>query len=648
MNRDTDEKSLQEELRQQADSEAERIREEGFPALASKIEDSAVSKLEQQDFIEKLKEKNPDASKYIDSMYAGLQALEDVIKHSNEGGSQFKGSIDPAGDVLPEENLVVEPLGDREYVYNYDGDRGISTSQNEEVGDGIEIQYLEIGEDWFKLDGKPLTTQDLIYQEPSKEKLQDWIEGKKKSKSGKQIYNDVKLYLETFLDLPREHHYDVATITALQSWCRPAINTVFYLAVAGAFGSGKTALLEALEPVFYHGKLAGSMTESGLRRAIERLKLSPLYDELDVETGTTDSIKYRSLRQGYRKGNQAIMANAKSHKLESFDTFGSKAFSLHGDIERALKQRSIPISIAETEDKRLPVVNQYKRGFGKSLATELLIWYLENISQAVAEVSEVSEVAVERDGDSKNADEIRQEIYDAATEDFNEEQLEFLQDYSGRVSELAYISNRVSEIFNVNTVEALRKSFEFKSEMELEYDDDARIEILRDMIVNEYELRKENLEKQNSTGTVWIKRKEIKKDFDEEMNNRGLEAATGHTFKRFLRELGFTDEVNYKKVKVPDDGEKKSLKCLLIDKKARRKLGIEDGASDSSNFGNRSNSGNRLKKVRKALPEKGASKDEQTVINDSGIGEEEAESILQELSKDGVIFQPKPGVIERL
>jgi hypothetical protein len=573
----------------------------------------------------------------------------------NTSRSKIGLKIHPGGDFIEEEDLVIEPLGNFTYAYKKGEIRGVTSADEFDLGD-ISIEGVKIEDKVYEFLEDKSGLRSPVFKTAEMQKIRAWANGEKEALSGEELFEKCKNYLELFLDLPKEHHYDVATITAMQSWCRPAVNTVFYLSIAGAFGSGKSTVLEALEPIFYHGKLTGSMTESALKRAIESQKLSPLYDELDVETGTQDSIKYRSIRQGYRKGNPTILTNPDNYELETFDTFSSKAFSMHGDIETALKSRSIPISIAESDDNRLPVINQFKEGLGQELTTELLVWYLENIPDAVARVSEVSQVALNLQPHSENIQEARQEIYQKATQNFTKEQLEFLEEHNGRVTELAFISNLVTEIFDVDVVDSLKESFEYKQEMELEYDENSLLNLLKELIIERFEEREDRERYKNSQGLVWIKNKEIHDDFNQRLKENDLSGVSPQKFKEYKRELGFVDELNHKKVKVPEnpstaESDKKSLTCLLIDKKAKRKLGL----LDQGNQDNQRNHGNS--DVRRPQHEivKAASNLEcigftegipskaEEIEEESGLKPDIFEEVFQRMQKEGMVKEEKPG-----
>lgn len=108
-----------EQLRQQADSEAERIRDEGFRALASEIEDTSIQKLMDEDFIQELQEEYREAEDLLDSLYAGLTVLRDEIRYSDD-----EDSVEPDSEKNPldRENLpfVTSHLKGFEYL-----DRGI-------------------------------------------------------------------------------------------------------------------------------------------------------------------------------------------------------------------------------------------------------------------------------------------------------------------------------------------------------------------------------------------------------------------------------------------------------------------------------------------------------------------------------------------
>ncbi len=509
--------------------------------------------------------------------------MEKKGKSKEEKPIEYGGVLHPGGGVGLREKLVYEPIGNYEYLWIYGGKRGRSRAFFREK----EGWFVKIGEDYFKLKGGVIS--ELAYTTPvSEDSIGRWLRGEYKVKRGAEIYAGVLNYMKSFLDLPREHYYITNALLVLESWLVEFLMVVFYGSIIGGFGSGKTAALEALAIVMRHGVLAGSIKSSGIARVGSDQKLSLLFDEFDVGSDKKgDNEANKIVRQAYRRGNTFIrMKQTRSSGFiaEIFNHFGVCAFSLHSDLERALKTRGLIVNIGESDDSRLPVINLYKQACGKKIAEGIFFWYMENAtSEKVSQVSKVFQVPqVSIDslfGDNFNVENFRKELYDNATKIFPEEYNKFLKETKGRDCELAYIALIVSLAFGVSGIlNDLKESFKEKRDTEAEYDEDVYKQLLKEVLAEWYEKLKEDENQRTKAGITWVKRQSIQDDFNSILKERSWDGASNYKLKGYLRDLGFVDQVTMKKKKIKykeEDKEKvKTIMCLYFDKKVRYRLGL--------------------------------------------------------------------------
>lgn len=478
--------------------------------------------------------------------------------------------IHSAGEFIPEINLVIEPLGNEEYIYYFNGLRGKTTAIiKPQKAQKRKEYFLKINDEWFELKDKPI--KNVLFKIPSEESIIKWVSGEYKIKTGKELYEDCKKFIEVCLDLPLSYYYEVCTLLALLTWVRELTSSVFYGRIAGSFGSGKTVAMEVLALLFQHGYLIGDITSHGIARIIDKQKLNALFDEMDVGKGTKDTEAYRICRQGYRKNNPYVRCHPKTLDPQIFQVYSVKVFSLHSDIERALKMRGIPINIGQTSDSRLPIINMFKDSLGQEIFENIFFWYMENICK-VAKVSEVSEVAKVSIRSKDTIEEIREKIFKLATNKLNERELEFLKKFKGRNVELGYIALFVSKAFGIDILETLNKSFKEKAEFESEFDEGFMLTLIKDVLESKYNDYKDNEnQKTTSNGIVFVENKVIYKAVNDKLKEKELDAVSPYKFKSYLRELGFIDQVNRKKIKIDN----KSVLCMLYDKKILVRLSLE-------------------------------------------------------------------------
>ncbi len=457
--------------------------------------------------------------------------------------------IHKAGGVYGD--LVIEPVGNKNYIWKKCDKKGISLAMFEEENG---IWYIEIDGTGYCFEGSPLDR--LIYSLPSKEKQQAWTNGEYKSRATDDIYPLIKATIKSLLDFPFEHHYTIAALLILESWLVEKLNTVFYGSVVGGYGGGKTVTLEVLKSLSHHGCMAGNLTGAGSPRLIEEQKVTCFYDEIDVkDKDTDDSTLLMSIRQGYRRNNYYIRMNSKTYKPEFFDSFGVKVFSLHSDLERATKTRAFTINIGESNDNRLPVINAMKNYILVPVYEELFFWYLDNINNVYINAAAPPEISL-----SMKPEEIRECLYRHAVGIFSAKEIEFLNKFRGRNSELAYITLQLTTMLGIDILDELLESFNDKIEAEEEYSESSILSLIREI-----------LEKYLSQ--EFIEQKIVYDEVNNKLVDVSLNKMSSKKFSTYLREFGFIDKVNRKKKEiVTDEGKKKSVYHLFFDKRVKEKL----------------------------------------------------------------------------
>ena len=482
-------------------------------------------------------------------------------------------SLHPGGQVYFDKKLVIEPIGNKDYVYNFDGKKGIAQAEPffDEDSNNILYYYLKIEDNDFVLDDVPI--DKLIYIVPNKEEWKKWANGEIKSLSGIILYEKAKKFIKTCMDLPLEYSHDVATLGCFQTWIEDVIISVFHSKLCGGSGTGKTAMLEVLKYLTKHGVLIGDLSDASMPRLINKQKVHGLLDEIDIGKDY-QSLGYKLARQGYRKDNPYVRCNPTTLEPEIFDNFGTRFYSTIGDVEGALETRSVKINLGETTDTRLPLVNMFKAKYGKELSKELYYWYMDNIIlDVVAHVAHVAQVSgFGAEGTVHNN---RQIIFDKVTESFDPFELGFLNSMRGRNIELSYVAILVSKIFGVYVLENLKKSFKEKQELEVGYEATKKHELVKDILIKKYETLTKDKDKENNYIPICLNQ-DIIEELNNELKDLKLKVCSKHYFKKILNEFGFIDGVNRKKGRVQaNENETKIALCLYFDHYVTSKLALD-------------------------------------------------------------------------
>jgi hypothetical protein len=259
------------------------------------------------------------------------------------------------------------------------------------------------------------------------------------------------------------------------------------------------------------------------------------------------------------------------------DPFGFKEFSLHSDIEIALKHRSIMIPTKVSLDKRLPVLNLYKKELGYSIFRDLFFWYMDNMSKLFTLLSSFSLFFdFGREGDL-TINQKRQSIYDKITKNFSESEINLLSQFIGRNVEILFIALSVCKAFDIDLSENLKEIIEEKQS----YDDipDAYlIDLLKETLVVVYLENKDNpsyrIRKGDFIGNFYYPKTEVFETFRKKLFDKGITRFSSSTFTEYLRELNFEDKVNVKMERV--DSSSSMKKCLIYENSVLKLLEIED------------------------------------------------------------------------
>ncbi len=474
-------------------------------------------------------------------------------------------------------NLVVEPIGNNKYLINNKGNKEIQEVRTQPTENGSILgYYLEIDEEKYYFTDKPLST--TLFETPSMEIVEKYVNGEYKVKKEEEISESVLTYLKLLYDLEKEQYYHITLIGILQSWLLPILRTVFYLGFRAKKGSGKTVFLEGLSILSRHGFLVGDISQAGIARATDKQQLSLFYDEVDIRKGRDNEV-YKVLRQGYRRDNPIVRLRDRTYEPEKFDAFGFKAFTWHSDTEAALLSRTIPISMRATKDKALPILNMHKKELGRRIFEDLFFWYMDNIAKLVASVSPVSFLSRISEGKGKDIKQLRNELFEEITADFNKNEIELLSKYFGRNTELLFISLMVCKHFNLDLTEILEKTFNEKAEEEEGYSEDYYISLLSGLLEDIFEEYKETtsfwLQKGEHIGCFYFRYQSVYEKYREKLKSKDIRPVSPKTFKSFLREFGFAENINIKKERFKTGNSSKTLKALIFDTQIMNELNLE-------------------------------------------------------------------------
>lgn len=191
-----------------------------------------------------------------------------------------------------------------------------------------------------------------------------------------KLWQDIRLFIYDYIDLPDDKLYDVMTSWILCTWIWESIPVVPYLFFYGAKNSGKTRGLEILKELCYRGILGSTISTAAVYRTIEKHHPTLLLDETDSWGEEKLQELIGILNSGYRKGTYAIRcATGKNtdNEVRYFDVFGFKAIAGTEQLKDTLESRCIIFNMM-TNKRNIELFIDQERA--AALRTRLLFWRL--------------------------------------------------------------------------------------------------------------------------------------------------------------------------------------------------------------------------------------------------------------------------------
>ncbi|MEM3632991.1 MAG: hypothetical protein QXN36_02130, partial [Candidatus Bathyarchaeia archaeon] len=473
--------------------------------------------------------------------------------------------------------------------------------------------------------------------------------GEKQSFSMEQLWKLNGVYLRTFLDFPRPFEFSVTQLFIQQTWLVELLPVVFYLGVKGEFGGGKTVTGETIVLVCKHGYLTGNLSPPFVARAVQEHKITLMVDELDAVAGTKDSDLNCIFRQGYRRGLKYSRVNPEKLETESYMVFGPKLFTVHSEIEEALQTRTVPIHVRETSNPQYPIVNLDKASFAEYVYTENFLWYLDNaltfkrndlhaINGSQLDILDTLDLKISDCNIDIQAEKLRQLLFENKKTLLLEGQVNQVSQVSGRNTELMFLCFALSNLLKIQCDDDIVKTFQQKLLEESERTEIGLIGVLRQVLTDLWNEKKENKDYITEDGLVKISNKEIYDKYNQVLKKEYGQGVSPAKFKEFMLEFGFSDALNRTKleVPVPGDPEKKSRLCNIFTERVLRKLGIEEEWQDEKSLQE------ILVKAREWCEQ---NKDDENIVDLLSLTEflsgltEQPTRIIDIMKNDGVLFE---------
>lgn len=525
-------------------------------------------------------EENKDVLKSI------LIEEKGILPTTNTTNTTFTTKINQWGYVNTKENILLEKISQYEYIYNINGDVGISrlkfkcpscaceiecetTQTSCSCGKKLSVKNnygLFIKEKSFYLESP---SSPPIWEVPKGELLKEYLAYPNKIPRTKELFEEITTFLKTLFDFQNESDSKICSITILFTYVLLHFNSSFYLGIDATKGSGKTTLLEILSILSRHGFLA-ECSPASIPRLKQKYDLNIFTDEIDQLKNGEDIEGL--LRKGQRRGNKYVRLNKNSLEEEIYEAFGFYSYSFRSNVEDAFKQRSVLIRTARAKDSRLSIINLKKSELLQPLFTKIFMWYIQNIFVFGSKSSRILEVVGGFTHDTSFLDR-RNEIYLAITEHFSKEEQDLINSLLGRNSEIGYLFLETAKFLEIDLLKEIKQTMNEK-QTEEETPDDYYYELIKNIF--DADLKNNSdwlLSKGDFAGYRYFPKTEFYMKLIGKLKGNSLMGIGTSKYNQLLKDIGFITNYNIKNQKV--SGNPNPKPCLIFSDDVLKKLSID-------------------------------------------------------------------------
>src|SRR3990167_541632 len=338
--------------------------------------------------------------------------------------------------------------------------------------------------------------------------------------NGRKLFNEVVQELERLLVFAHPAISRFIAMFIFQTYFQSLFRNVFYIGVVGTKGTGKTTVLEIIRELSWRGQVIGpGSSPAAIARTLND-GCTLCIDEIDEMQGESKELCEAILRQGYRENSSSILKwDMANKKKEVINPFGPKAISFRGAIDDALSSRVY----------KVPSI-QLKGDFVDRV--------LDNMGRDERDMKTILEAFV--DIRKKDDNWTKERVDDLMLRpDFREKVRSVLPKSSTpRDAELAAIFLATAEIVGIDLIDELRAVVSSQKDLESDTEDDLG-EVVKSIWGDDGK-------------PPYVRIKDLRAKVNERRKAAGDKGIGPERFRRYLRDLGFRDGMEMKRV--PHDG----------------------------------------------------------------------------------------------
>lgn len=197
--------------------------------------------------------------------------------------------------------------------------------------------------------------------------------------SDESLWNEVKAYVHTHLDIINPAGYNILTGWIFSTWINELFDSTAYLGFFGRESVGKTRALEILNELCFRAWFTTGLTTATLFRLVERFNPTLLLDESEFLTQKERKELVSLLNAGQRRGLLIPRMTGQHYdEVELFSVYCPKAISGTEQLRKTTRSRMIMFNMTKNV-RRMPKLMDKQTG--ATLRSKLLMWRFKKLSQ---------------------------------------------------------------------------------------------------------------------------------------------------------------------------------------------------------------------------------------------------------------------------
>ena len=225
--------------------------------------------------------------------------------------------------------------------------------------DGIFYTGVRVGEQSFLITSKRevmsfedaeraglrLSSKEVTASRFSVNGITEFLEGRRRVDPA-GLYRKIEAYIRRFVRLNSDAEYALLALWTMGTYIFKLFRHFPYIHLFGEKGSGKSLIMEVLQPVCFNGSMTANTTPAVIYRGIQLHSPSMFLDEMEqvrIQDRETRGAIMSVLNTGFMSMGYVERCEGEKHEVVRYPTYSPKMIASINDLDEVLRDRAIRI-----------------------------------------------------------------------------------------------------------------------------------------------------------------------------------------------------------------------------------------------------------------------------------------------------------------